>query len=288
MSRFAGELARIISSTLSARLSRKVALKPLRPQTVGVEELPLPAVLWRMSFTRGLSGWAMVLFRAADALTLAQLLSGQEAGSAPLPVEGQDGLREAAAQVAGALAFSLGNLGGRSIGCEPPQVVWAKGEGELRPLFEGEKAEAMLAGFEVEGVLKSEVLVILQPSLLLEIQEVFAPSAGPSRSSGDNPFPSLSEDLNSCRPQGIDLLLDVPLVVTVELGRARMPIREVLQLSPGSVIELDKLAGEPVDILVNEKPIARGEVVVIGESFGVRLTHIVNQAERVQSLRERN
>jgi len=74
----------------------------------------------------------------------------------------------------------------------------------------------------------------------------------------------------------IDLLLDVQLELSVELGRANMPVREVLQIGPGSVIELDKLGGEPVDILVNGRPIARGEVVVVDESFGVRVTEIIN------------
>ncbi|BBB93175.1 flagellar motor switch protein FliN [Methylomusa anaerophila] len=82
----------------------------------------------------------------------------------------------------------------------------------------------------------------------------------------------------------IGLILDVPLQVTVELGRTRKLIREILELAPGSVVELDKLAGEPVDILVNGKMIAKGEVVVIDENFGVRITDIVSQIDRVNNL----
>lgn len=84
--------------------------------------------------------------------------------------------------------------------------------------------------------------------------------------------------------RNLDMLLDVPLKVTVELGRTNRPIREILDLSPGSIIELDKLAGEPVDILVNEKLIAKGEVVVIDENFGVRVTDIVSKTDRIKSL----
>jgi len=84
--------------------------------------------------------------------------------------------------------------------------------------------------------------------------------------------------------RNIDLLLDVPLRMTVELGRTRKRIKDILELGPGSVIELDKLAGEPVDVLINEKPIAKGEVVVIDENFGVRITDIVNQHDRLQKL----
>ena len=86
-------------------------------------------------------------------------------------------------------------------------------------------------------------------------------------------------------PRRIDLLLDVPLDVTVELGRARLSIQELLSLGPGSVVELDKLAGEPLDILVNDRLVARGEAVVVNDKFGVRITDIVSPAERVQRLR---
>lgn len=84
--------------------------------------------------------------------------------------------------------------------------------------------------------------------------------------------------------QSIDFILDIPLEVTVELGRTSMLINDLLQLGQGSVIELNKLAGEPLEILVNRKLIARGEVVVVNEKFGVRLTDIVSPIERVKSL----
>ncbi|MBS4024773.1 MAG: flagellar motor switch phosphatase FliY [Clostridia bacterium] len=83
----------------------------------------------------------------------------------------------------------------------------------------------------------------------------------------------------------IDLLLDIPLQLSVELGKARKTIKEILELASGSVIELDKLAGEPVDILVNGKLIAKGEVVVIDENFGVRVTDIVSPMERVNNIK---
>lgn len=83
----------------------------------------------------------------------------------------------------------------------------------------------------------------------------------------------------------LDLLLDVPMEITVELGRSRMTIQELLALSPGSVIELDKLAGEPLDILVNDRLIARGEAVVVNDKFGIRITDIISRSERIARLR---
>jgi flagellar motor switch protein FliN len=84
----------------------------------------------------------------------------------------------------------------------------------------------------------------------------------------------------------LGLLMGVTLKVAVELGRTKMEIKEILQLGPGSVIELDKLAGEPVDVLVNDRVIARGEVVVIDDRFGVRITDVLLPIERVSSFKE--
>ncbi|MEN6332127.1 MAG: flagellar motor switch protein FliN [Smithella sp.] len=82
----------------------------------------------------------------------------------------------------------------------------------------------------------------------------------------------------------LDFILDIPLTLTCELGRSKMLISELLQLGQGSVLELTKLAGEPMDVYVNQRLIARGEVVVVNEKFGVRLTDIVSPAERVNKL----
>ncbi len=82
-------------------------------------------------------------------------------------------------------------------------------------------------------------------------------------------------------PENFDLLLDVPLEVTVEIGRTRLAIRDLLQLGPGSVVELQKLAGETLDVLINGKPIARGEAVMVNDKFGVRLTDVISPSERI-------
>ncbi|MEO7244035.1 MAG: flagellar motor switch protein FliN [Rubrivivax sp.] len=82
----------------------------------------------------------------------------------------------------------------------------------------------------------------------------------------------------------LNMILDIPVQLTVELGRTRIPIKHILQLAQGSVIELDALAGEPMDVLVNGYLIAQGEVVVVNEKFGIRLTDIVTPSERMRRL----
>jgi len=105
---------------------------------------------------------------------------------------------------------------------------------------------------------------------------------------GEDADEVLDEADESAAPSGetksLDLILDIPLTVSVELGRSKMLINDLLQLGQGSVIELTKLVGEPLEVLVNQKLVARGEVVVVNEKFGVRLTDIVSPMERVQSL----
>ncbi len=107
-----------------------------------------------------------------------------------------------------------------------------------------------------------------------------ADSAGkPETSTAVGESPAAEEPVN------MEFLLDIPLEVTVELGRTKMLINDMLKLGQGSVIELSKLAGESLEILANQKPIARGEVVVVNEKYGVRLTEVISPMERVEGLR---
>lgn len=83
----------------------------------------------------------------------------------------------------------------------------------------------------------------------------------------------------------LDFILDIPLKVTVELGRTKMSVRDILQLAQGSVVELAKFAGEPLEVLVNDRLVARGEVVTVNEKFGIRLTDILSPMERIEQLK---
>lgn len=97
-------------------------------------------------------------------------------------------------------------------------------------------------------------------------------------------YQTFESDQWSAEKDSIDLIMDVPLEITVELGRTKKLIRDILEFGPGTILELDKLAGEPVDIMINGKYIAKGEVVVIDESFGVRITDIVSAAKRLNKI----
>ncbi len=140
-----------------------------------------------------------------------------------------------------------------------PQVQVPQSQGGSNPLY-----EEALAQRKQRGIPASHSKVNVQPVSFQSFDE--------------------EEDSRSDR-ENMDLIMDVPLRVTVEVGKARKTVKEILELSSGSIIELDKLAGDPVDILVNGKLVAKGEVVVIDDSFGVRVTDIVTPANRLDRMR---
>jgi flagellar motor switch protein FliN/FliY len=98
-------------------------------------------------------------------------------------------------------------------------------------------------------------------------------------------FDALTAEAGASTDLNLDVILDVPVSLSLEVGRARIPIRNLLQLNQGSVVELERAAGEPLDLYVNGTLIAQGEVVVVNDRFGVRLTDVVSPAERIKRLR---
>lgn len=111
--------------------------------------------------------------------------------------------------------------------------------------------------------------------------------AAPSTAAGDRVFPPLQGSAGFEIARGdIDRVLDVPVQLTAELGRTRITIKSLLQLSQGSVVELDGLAGQPMDVFINGYLIAQGEVVVVNDKFGIRLTDIITPSERMQKLNQ--
>ena len=115
-------------------------------------------------------------------------------------------------------------------------------------------------------------------------QSGHAPSDGGEATPQPTSFPQVDNQNAAPAHKNIEFVLDIPLQVTVQIGSTRMLIRELLQLGQGSVIELNKLAGEPMEVLVNNKLVARGEVVVVNEKFGIRLTDVVSPNQRIQQL----
>ncbi|TFH85387.1 flagellar motor switch protein FliN [Billgrantia azerbaijanica] len=106
------------------------------------------------------------------------------------------------------------------------------------------------------------------------------------QAAGDQVFRPLDKGADSTAPRDLEMIMDIPVKLTVELGRTKLTIKQLLELAQGSVIELDGLAGEPMDILINGYLIAQGEVVVVDDKYGIRITEIITPSERVQKLNQ--
>lgn len=117
------------------------------------------------------------------------------------------------------------------------------------------------------------------------MSEQAAPPAAAAAAQPARIFEQFGEDgAPAAAPRGFDMIMDIPVALTVELGRTKISIRNLLQLAHGSVVELDGLAGEPMDVLINGTLIAQGEVVVVNDKFGIRLTDIITPQERIRKL----
>lgn len=133
-----------------------------------------------------------------------------------------------------------------------------------------EWAAAMEEQAEIDGAGEDEAAANNQGAAPMELSEFDEPAVAPA-SQGNNP--------------DLDVILDIPVSISMEVGRTSITIRNLLQLNQGSVIELDRLAGEPLDVLVNGTLIAHGEVVVVNEKFGIRMTDVISPSERIKKLR---
>lgn len=262
------------AAALSTLLNRAVTLD-LVPGLLATGEalagsIPLPWVIMSARFTRGLAGAHDLILAQTDAIGLARLVLGEEPGEGSLlTADHQDALRETVNQMFSSASSALRVFFGKPVGIAPA---------ELRQLEHAEGWQPHIASIAVgvltvDGVPRARLALTIPPSVRDEAAAVQEVAAAPR-----------PQAANGTATPGLDLILDISMPVTVELGRTRMLIRDILALGPGSIIELDKMAGEPVDLLVNDRPIAKGEVVVIDENFGVRLTQIAQASDRIRSL----
>ena len=313
-----GEVGNICMSsaatTLSLLLSRPVQITTPLVEIVGADEVRAqfnaPAVIVSIDYTEGLDGRNVFLLSIRDASVVADLMMGGEGtASEELSELHTSAIAEAMNQMMGSASTAMAEMAGRRVDISAPQIQVL--DLAVDASFEelGITSAMVRTSFQLRvGELLDTTLMQLMPidfahALVSGLMQPAAPAApapaAPASAEDDArhlhalpappvaqpvTFPSLDEV--SANPGGSDisLLLDVPLQVTVELGRTQLKIRNVLELVPGSIVELDKLAGEPVDVLVNGKQIARGEVVVIDEEFGVRITDVASHAKRLRGL----
>jgi flagellar motor switch protein FliN/FliY len=269
----------------------------IKTQSAVRSDFPLRYIQVATDFSGVLNGRNLIVFNYSDAGSISSLMMGDDRGIPPSELSDahQSTIQEFTNQLLSSMATQFsGSLGG-GINTSPPSLSTVTSGADLQ-LPQGPDLLKVTYDFAIEGVLNSKLYHIMDISIgqgltsatgivaqPISQPQQFQPHPGQV---GISPvkFPPLDEGLPPSIGGNISLILDVPMTLTVELGRTTQLVQDILGLGEGSIIELDKLAGEPVDLLVNGKLIAKGEVVVIDENFGVRVTDIVSPADRITGL----
>ena len=234
----------------------------------------------------GINGDLAFVLSKNTAALLAGLMMGGD-GTAAFKDEDLDAINELGNQIIGSVCTVLGGKHGISVSATQAQTAPFD---PSNPPFSMDGAALVEADLAIDGSDPAPMYLVLSQAL---VEALSGAGGGSESSSGDGNGLTASRggyDGTMSRgmseePTNIQMLLDINLNVTIELGRTRLSIRKILELGPGSIIELDRLAGEPVDLLVNDKVVAKGEVVVVDEYFGIRIISLVSPEERIKQLR---
>ena len=309
------------ATTLSSILSRQVLITTPKvsylPFKQIIEECAIPKIVADIEYKHGLSGKNLLMLDVKDATIIADLMMGGDGtnGSETLTELELSAVAEAMNQMIGSASTSMATMIGREVDILPPNVaLWDGSENNDYLQFDSEDDVFKIAfNLTVEGLIQSEIMqiftkasveeivgimmgdtgsvgeTVLQEDIILESEPVkFQKQEAPAEKVvvQKPEFQELVPVTDERKvPRNLDLIMDVPLEFSVVLGRTKRTIKEILSFGNGSVIELKTLADEPLEIYVNGKLIAQGEVVVINENFGVRITNILSKEQRVQNLK---
>lgn len=316
----AEESAVVMSTLLDKKIDINVVSTGAADSSALGDAFQNEIVIVESSFATGFDGSCHYLFNKPLVAKLSDLMMMGD-GTAEFSEDHIDAIQEGVNQMMGAAGTSLGGKLGRSLDFQP-SMARLSNLGESGLAFDD--LTSVLFELLVEGASQGQIAFLLPYEVLSGMSSQMgqgtsqAPAAGASAPSGGMPdfdmdmggmedaMPSAGPmdmrqasgpsmmggrmpaieglELGRLERERLELLLDVKLDVSIELGRSRMLLRDILELGPGAVIELDKMAGETVDLLINDKKLAEGEVVVVDENFGVRITHLVSMEERIKML----
>lgn len=281
-----------------------------------------PNIILDVEYVSGITGRNILIMQTTDAAVIANLMMGGDGqvNTTELSEIEVSAVQEAMNQMIGSAATSMATMFAREVNISPPKsTIWRDiNEKVSENIPEDEAIVEVRFDLTIEGLLQSNMMQILPIDTAKKIVTIMMGeekevdkeivqeaaydreykieekpiSTVETKKVEEKPievhgasFEPLSQGIIGESHKNIDLILDVPLEVSVILGRTKKSIKDILNLSTGSLIELDKLAEEPVEILINGKKIAYGEVVVVDENFGVRITSIVSGVDRIRSLK---
>lgn len=279
------------------------------------KEIEPPYMSLEVKYTSGIEGINLLINKTKDAQVIANLMMGGDGKVEANEISEieESAVSEAMNQMIGSAATTMSGILGRSINISPPvSKIWKDSEQiKLEGIDDNKKLIKVSYKMTIGQLVDSYVIQLLNLETGKAIAEIMAnkekkeapaptpkdvskppvSSEVPKQAEKRQPqvevqqaaFQPIKESGSKALPKNIDLILDVPLDISVVLGRTRKSIKDILNLSTGSLVELDKLAEEPVEVLVNGKSVALGEVVVVGENFGVRITSIISNSEKLKS-----
>ncbi|MFL2098368.1 flagellar motor switch phosphatase FliY [Marinilactibacillus psychrotolerans] len=321
MSQAATTLSQLLNRTIKITTPKVsgVTLKQI------VDECEVPKVVTTIGFKEGLVGNNVLMIDVEDAIIIADLMMGNDGkdveGKEFTELE-LSAVAEAMNQMMGSASTAMATMFNKKIDILPPEVeMWnSPEEATLENITDENLICKTSFHLSVEGLLESEIMQILPMETANEIVEIMLGDEAEvlqgretntseaktlQESKSDNQsvaetarkpetdsvsvqkpqFQELEQNGIKSAPRNLDLIMDVPLDFSVVLGKSKKTIRDILSLGTGSVVELDKMTDEPLEIYVNGKLIAEGEVVVINESFGIRITNILSKEQRINHLK---
>lgn len=299
------------STALSELLSQRVIIDTPNLKFTTPKELQqtfnAPYLLVEVEYTSGIEGNNVFVLKASDAAIIANLMMGGDGNCLTSEMDEitLSAVSEAMNQMIGFSATSMSQMFSRTIEISPPKIKvinFKQDEDQIEwNIFEEENIAVISFELQIGELLKSEIMLIM--TIRVAKQQVNYLISG---SSNDQSFDTNTEDVYEnvnyqirqentahstnqesnfpVNSNNLNLILDIPLKLTVLLGKTKRNIFDVLKFTQGSIVELERLESEPVDILVNDTLIARGEVVVVKEYFGVRITDIISAENRIKSL----
>lgn len=306
------------ATTLSSILNRQVLITTPKVSWVSfeqiIEECSIPKVVANIEFKNGLKGNNFLLMDVTDATIIADLMMGGDGTNSKTTLSEIElsAVGEAMNQMIGSASTSMATMLGREIDIFPPHVdLWdSNNMVEYNKITKENNICKIAFNLRVEGLIESEIMQVFTGETVKEIVDIMMgksvqpameevheamdieqkePKKDPvnEKVTVQKPvFPPLTPNVDERKtPRNLDLIMDVPLEFSVVLGKTKKTIKDVLSFGNGSVVELNKLADEPLEIYVNGKLIAHGEVVVINENFGIRITNILSKEQRVQNLK---
>jgi flagellar motor switch protein FliN/FliY len=261
-------------------------------------EAPMLAVT--VPFRSGLSGSLRFIIAKKDVAHVSDLMMMGD-GTAAYTEDHRDAVVELFGQIMGAYATALGGKFGEQVSVD---TISAAEFDFAAPAFQIDASDSVHFNGNLGEAGSYRMLLLIPDELSGQLMQKIGGGSGQAEGGetgalggldgegesgpgGSFVETSISGDSirTSSSHENIDMLLDVDLDVYIELGRANLSIKRILELSPGSIVELDRMAGEPVDLLVNEKVVAKGEVVVVDENFGIRIVSLVSAEDRIKSLK---